>query len=106
MSDELAQDEEDAEDYDMDALESRGQPHPLNADGIPQALPGRRSLGDESVVFEIGEERDSDDDDEAPKHTPRSGRPQRSDDLEGGREEREGLISSGGRYATVKNHTD
>jgi hypothetical protein len=105
MSDEIAQDEEDAEDYDMDALESRGQPHPLNADGIPQALPGRRSLDDEDVVFEIGEERDSDDD-EPHKHTQRSGRPQRSDDLEGGREEREGLISSGGRYATVKNRTD
>ena len=93
MSDEIAQDEEDAEDYDMDALESRGQPHPLNADGIPQALNGRRSLGDEDVVFEIGEERESDDE-EVHKPTPRSGRPQRRDDLEGGREEREGLISS------------
>jgi len=105
MSDELAQDEEDAEDYDMDALESRGQPHPLNADGIPQALPGRRSLGEEDVVFEIGEERDSDDED-ALRRTPRSGRPQRSDDHEGGREEREGLMSGGGRYAPVKNRTD
>ena len=93
MSDELAQDEEDAEDYDLDTMESRGQPHPLNADGIPQALPGRRSLGDEGVVFEIGEERESDDE-EAQRFTPRSGRPQRRDDLGGGREEREGLISS------------
>jgi len=106
MSDEIAQDEEDAEDYDMDALESRGQPHPLNADGIPQALPGsRRSLVEDDVVFEIGEERDSDDE-EGQRRTPRSGRPQKSDDLEGGREEREGLMSSGGGYAPVKDRTD
>lgn len=105
MSDEIAQDEEEAEDYDMDALESRGQPHPLNADGIPQAPPRRRSLGEEDVVFEIGEERDSDDE-EGPRRTPRSGRPGRSADLEGGQEEREGLMSSGGRYAPVKDRTD
>jgi len=105
MSDEIAQDEEDAEDYDMDALESRGQPHPLNADGIPQAPARRRSLGDEDVVFEIGEERDSEDE-EGPRRTPRSGRPGRSDGLEGGQEEREGLMPSGGRYAPVKDHTD
>lgn len=105
MSDELAQDEEEAEDYDMDALESRGQPHPLNADGIPQAPTRRRSLGEEDVVFEIGEERDSDDE-EGRGRTLRAGRPRRSDDLEDGRDEREGLISSGGRYAPVKNRTE
>lgn len=105
MSDELAQDEEDAEDYDMDALESRGQPHPLNAEGIPQAPSRRRSLGEEDVVFEIGEERDSDDE-EGRGRTPRTGRPQRSDDLEDGQDEREGLMSSGGRYAPVKDRTD
>lgn len=104
MSDEIAQDEEDAEDYDLDALESRGQPHPLNADGIPQAPTRRRSLGEENVVFEIGEERDSDDEDRH-RRTPRAGRPRRSDDLEGG-QEREGLMSSGGRYAPVKDRTD
>jgi hypothetical protein len=105
MSDEIAQDEEEAEDYDMDALESRGQPHPLNADGIPQAPARSRSVGEEGVVFEIGEERDSDDDD-GNRRTPRSGRPRRSDELEGGREEREGLMSSEGRYAPVKDHAD
>lgn len=62
MSDELAQDEEDAEDYDLDALESRGQPHPLNADGIPEApRSGRRGVGDDETVFEIGEEEDDED---------------------------------------------
>jgi hypothetical protein len=105
MSDEIAQDEEEAEDYDMDALESRGQPHPLNADGIPQAPSRRRSLGEEDVVFEIGEEGNSDDEDRQGR-TPRSARPRRSDDLEGGREEREGLMSNGGRYAPVKDRTD
>lgn len=96
MSDELAQDEEDAEDYDLEALESRGQPHPLNADGIPEApRSGRRHVvGEDETVFEIGE----DDEDEDGRHTgrtPTSRRTQRHSD-EGPREEheQEGLISA------------
>jgi hypothetical protein len=89
MSDELAQDEEDAEDYDLDALESRGQPHPLNADGIPEApRSGRRGVGDDDLVFEIGEDED---DEEGRGRTPlsRGQRPKRTSDDEGPRDERE-----------------
>lgn len=91
MSDELAQDEEDAEDYDLDALESRGQPHPLNADGIPEAPRERNrpAVAEDELVFEIGED---DDDDDGRGRTPL--RKARSSNERGHGEENEGLISA------------
>lgn len=92
MSDELAQDEEDAEDYDMDALEERGQPHPLNADGVPEApRTSRRRVGEDELVFEIG---DDEDDDDGRGRTPMSKRTRPSG--ENGREEyeQEGLMDA------------
>jgi len=89
MSDELAQDEEDAEDYDLDALESRGQPHPLNADGIPEAPRSGRGVGADELVFEIGEDEE---DEEGRGRTPlsRGQRPKtRNSDDEGPRNEHE-----------------
>ncbi|KAH7106927.1 lung seven transmembrane receptor-domain-containing protein [Auriculariales sp. MPI-PUGE-AT-0066] len=69
MSDEIAQDEEEAEDYDAVALEDRhkdgdADEHTL-VDGRRGA--GRQSLGDDGIVFEIGDGQDSDDDDK-PNH--------------------------------------
>lgn len=96
MSDELAQDEEDAEDYDLEALESRGQPHPLNADGIPEAPRngGRRGVGDDDLVFEIGEEED---DEDGRGRTPlsRGQRPKvrTSDEVARDEQEHEGLMA-------------
>jgi hypothetical protein len=69
MSEELAQDEADAEDYDMDALEARtkddddatlvgGRP---GGYGLP---PG--DVADDGVVFEIGDEDGSDDEGKTP----------------------------------------
>lgn len=61
MSDELAQDEEDAEDYDLEALERRTNLR----DDDEATLVGRRgpdSVAEDHVVFEIGDE---DDDEEA-----------------------------------------
>ncbi|KAG8760678.1 hypothetical protein FRC14_002359 [Serendipita sp. 396] len=95
MSDELAQDEEDAEDYDLDALESRGQPHPLNADGIPEAprSAGRRRVGEDDTVFEIGEEED-DDDGRRTGRTPTSRKARSSGDEHRDEHEEEGLMST------------
>ena len=66
MFDELAQDEEDAEDYDMEALEARTEAndrfghHPLRDDDDDTAtLVGRGPgsvMADDAVVFEIGDE--------------------------------------------------
>ncbi|KZV81961.1 hypothetical protein EXIGLDRAFT_779146 [Exidia glandulosa HHB12029] len=78
MSDELAQDEEEAEDYDMAALEDRmkGEDGEDDDDADQHTLVengrrGRNSLGDDGVVFEIGDQ-DSDEEDEA--HKRRQGR--------------------------------
>jgi len=57
MSDELAQDEEDAEDYDLEALEHRTRARDDEDDDA--TLVGRRgpdSMADDQVVFEIGDE--------------------------------------------------
>jgi len=71
MSDEIAQDEEDAEDYDLEAIESRTRVRDDDDDDDDAAtlVGGRRgnpnSLTEDNVVFEIGDE--DDDDDEASK---------------------------------------
>lgn len=58
MSDEIAQDEEDAEDYDLEALQSRT--HEDDEDDAATLVGGRRgnpnSFTQDDVVFEIGDE--------------------------------------------------
>ncbi|KAI0639574.1 lung seven transmembrane receptor-domain-containing protein [Trametes polyzona] len=87
MFDEIAQNEEDAEDYDLEALELR-----TNARGMPDGdddaatLVGR-PVGDDAVVFEIGDEDgQGSDDEDAPKKR-RGG-----ERHEGAEHEREGLM--------------
>lgn len=70
MSDELAQDEEDAEDYDLEAIEHRTEAR--RRDDDEATLVGGRgaaSVNEDAVVFEIGDEdaHDLDDDDDANK---------------------------------------
>lgn len=77
MSDELAQDD-DAEDYDLEAMQRRGDMNP-SLDDLPQA--GREPLRQDEVVFEIGDEEGSD-------HENENGRRQG---------EREGLMDGDGR---------
>lgn len=83
MSTELAQSEEDAEDYDLDTLDRRDHPKDLEEAREGQIRLGdRQALGDDEVVFEIGDEgsdKDADEDDR--RHT--------------GNDERRGLIGSG-----------
>ncbi|KAF8167666.1 lung seven transmembrane receptor-domain-containing protein [Crassisporium funariophilum] len=68
MSDEIAQDEEDAEDYDLEAIQSRTQVRGEDDDDDDAAtlVGGRRgnpnALNDDQVVFEIGDEEDEEED--------------------------------------------
>ncbi|KAI8981387.1 lung seven transmembrane receptor-domain-containing protein [Trametes punicea] len=87
MFDELAQNEEDAEDYDLEALERR-----TDARGIPEhdddaATLVNRPVGEDDVVFEIGDEdgQGSDDEDATPKR-------RRGEQHEGEEHERQGLM--------------
>lgn len=94
MFDELAQDEEDAEDYDMEALERRtdalehGRDHD---DDDTATLVGRGpgSMAEDAVVFEIGDEDAhelSEDEDPAKKAARRTAH------HDGEEHEREGLM--------------
>ncbi|KAJ3516362.1 hypothetical protein NLJ89_g1171 [Agrocybe chaxingu] len=67
MSDEIAQDEEDAEDYDLEAIQSRSHLREEDDDDDDAAtlVAGRRgnssNVTNDDVVFEIGDEDDEDD---------------------------------------------
>lgn len=66
MSDEIAQEDEDAEDYDLEALESRNR----DRDDDDITLVGRRNtdaVSEDAVVFEIGDQDLSDDEDNKTK---------------------------------------
>ncbi|THH02573.1 hypothetical protein EW026_g325 [Hermanssonia centrifuga] len=94
MFDELAQDEEDAEDYDMEALERRTEAMEGHQDDDDAAtlVGGRRPgiMAEDAVVFEIGDEDAqelSDDEDNTKKRHVQSGRGDDGEDYE-----REGLF--------------
>ena len=97
MVDELAQDEEDAEDYDMEALEARTAANDRfghNEDDDAATLVGRGPgsvMADDAVVFEIGDEDAhelSEDEDPAKKTRRHAGQ----DHGESEAHEREGLM--------------
>jgi hypothetical protein len=77
MSDELAQDDEDAEDYDLDTIERQPDSVLRRREDDEATLVGGRggaaSMNEDSVVFEIGDEdaHDLSDDEDAhkPRHT-------------------------------------
>jgi len=105
MSDELAQDEEDAEDYDLDTIGPRRVKHVAIGDThiIGQS---RESIADDGVVFEIGDEDEMDSDDEHENAHDRDRR-RPLDDRQVGNEhddERAGLMGEGGRR--VKDRSD
>lgn len=91
MFDELAQDEEDAEDYDMEALERRTDAFHERDDDDNATLVGRGpgSMAEDAVVFEIGDEDAqelSDDEDPAKRRRGQAGH------HDGDLHEREGLM--------------
>ena len=89
MSDEVAQDEEDAEDYDLEAIQNRTRAREDEDDDDAATLVAGRhghhtnSITDEQVVFEIGDE----DEDEDTKKRRLSG-----ENMDGAQGERQGLI--------------
>lgn len=88
MSDEVAQDEEDVEDYDLDAIQNRSRAREDDDDDAATLVAGRRghhndSVTDDQVVFEIGDE----DEDEDAKKRRLSG-----ENVEDDRGERQGLM--------------
>jgi len=98
MSDELAQDDEDAEDYDLEAIERRTDAR--RRDDDEATLVGGRgaaSVNEDAVVFEIGDEdaHDLDDDDDAHKSRHASTERTREDDDHP--DERVGFLSGGPR---------
>lgn len=95
MSDELAQEDEDAEDYDLEAIESRTHSRHLDDDDDDATLVGRRGpasiVGEDAVVFEIGDHEMSDDDE--PKSADKRRAGQHEDDRQHGDDvERQGLM--------------
>jgi len=98
MSDELAQDEEDAEDYDLDAIERRIDAR--RRDDDEATLVGGRgtvSMNEDAVVFEIGDEdaHDLSDDDDAHKSRRASTEPAAEDGDHA--DERVGFLNGGPR---------
>lgn len=94
MSDELAQDEEDAEDYDLESMEHRSGTRVMDDDDDDETLVGSRrggpaSIAEDAVVFEIGDEDDHGSDDEDRQAKRKHGRQLSGD---GTRREREGLM--------------
>jgi hypothetical protein len=104
MSDELAQDDEDAEDYDLEAIERRTEAR--RRDDDEATLVGGRgtaSVNEDVVVFEIGDEdaHDLSDDDDArkPQRVSADHAPEDGDHAD----ERVGFLSGGPR---AKNRDD
>lgn len=102
MSDELAQDEEDAEDYDLDTIERQTDSVLRGREDDEATLVGGRagatSMNEDSVVFEIGDEdaHDLSDDDDAHKSRHTSIEHVR-DDADDNADERVGFLNGGPR---------
>jgi len=98
MSDELAQDEEDAEDYDLEAIEHRTDARRRDDDEatLVGGRGGLASINEDAVVFEIGDEdaHDLSDDDDAHKSRHASTEHARED---GDADERVGFLNGGPR---------
>lgn len=96
MSDEIAQDEEDAEDYDLESMGPRDRIPDEDDDDAATLVGSRRGgrdvVAEDNVVFEIGDEDGASDDEEEMKKRRRrlSGEQPRT-----GEEERRGLMNDG-----------
>ncbi|KAJ7070846.1 lung seven transmembrane receptor-domain-containing protein [Mycena amicta] len=88
MSDEIAQDEEDAEDYDLESMGQRARIPDEDDDDTATLVGSRRGpVADDHVVFEIGDEDGGSDDEEEAKKRRRR--------LSGEHDERRGLMNEG-----------
>jgi hypothetical protein len=94
MSDEIAQDEEDAEDYDLDALEHRIRARDDDDDATLVGRRGPDSVAEDNVVFEIGDEDGGSDEDDGMTPKKRRGERLSGEQVQAGQEEREGLMGT------------
>ncbi len=94
LSDELAQDEAEVEDYDLESFERRGRGHPEDEDD-DATLVGRRGDDHETVsndiVFEIGDEDGGSEDEDENRTKKRRMERSRRDNGQG--EESRGLVT-------------
>jgi len=100
MFDELAQNEEDAEDYDLESMEPRHRGNKRVAIGGTHIIgESRESIAEDGVVFEIGDEDGAESDDDRDHHGYDDRRPLSgsSSQRDHGDDERVGLMGSGTR---------
>jgi len=93
MSDEIAQDEEDAEDYDLEAIQHRTRLRDEDEDDDAATLVGGRhgnphAPANDDVVFEIGDEDEDDEDASKKRKVARLS----GENHQGSEGEREGLM--------------
>ncbi|KAJ8597616.1 hypothetical protein M405DRAFT_876881 [Rhizopogon salebrosus TDB-379] len=93
MSDEISQEDEDAEDYDLEALQHRTVVREDDEITLVNSRREHDALAEDHVVFEIGDEDAGSDDEGEAMAKKRRGERRASDDKEiGVEEEREGLM--------------
>lgn len=94
MSDEIAQEDEDAEDYDLETLQQRTVAREDDEITLVNSRREPEALAEDHVVFEIGDEDiGSDDEGETAAKKRRGGEHRTSGDKEDGAdEERQGLM--------------
>lgn len=101
MSDELAQDEEDAEDYDLDTIERQPDSALRRREDDEATLVGGRSgaasMNEDAVVFEIGDEDAHDLSDDEDAHKPRHTSTEHARDDADDADERVGFLNGGPR---------
>ncbi|KAH7909795.1 hypothetical protein BJ138DRAFT_185438 [Hygrophoropsis aurantiaca] len=97
MSDEIAQEDEDAEDYDLEALQGRSMAREDDEITLVNSRREPQAVAEDQVVFEIGDEdAGSDEETESPTKKRRGDRGD-SDHQDGVDDEREGLMGGGQR---------
>ena len=92
MSDELATDEADADEFEVDTLHHDRLEAEERADGKDGAPSGYGGVNRDDVVFDIGDEGDESDDDVPHSHT---GRPRKSNETQATGEDGSRLRLSG-----------
>ncbi|KLO20660.1 hypothetical protein SCHPADRAFT_918102 [Schizopora paradoxa] len=94
MSDELAQEDEDAEDYDLEAIEHRTRARDDDDDAtLVDRRGGTSVVGEDNVVFEIGDQDMSDDEDDGKSPKRHTSQHHQDDRRHGDDVEREGLMN-------------
>ncbi|KAG6334955.1 hypothetical protein ID866_4134 [Astraeus odoratus] len=95
MSDELAQEDEDAEDYDLEALQNRTAGREDDEITLVNNRREPEPLAESHVVFEIGDEDGGSDEEGDVTNRKRRSERKSTDQHEDSRDERQGLMGGG-----------